>query len=241
MTFQNTQPDKIDDERWESALERRRVIERWLEIANPTKELAADFAAKLNCSVPTFYRWVQNFRKDHQTSSLVVGLNRGNKTKQRLHPDVEKIISDVIKNLYLTKERPIRARVVEEVELRCFKAKLSPPSKPTIYRRIADVPAFIATEHRYSKRKRNSFLSHTRVLQPRQLVLLNKSKSTTPRPILLLLILKNAKQLIEPGSRRQSTHTAALVWASIFRSGAKFTIYRPLLDTSCPSERATAA
>ncbi|WP_354377582.1 Mu transposase C-terminal domain-containing protein [Thalassospira sp. MBR-102] len=153
MTFQNTQPDKIDDERWESALERRRVIERWLEIASPTKELAADFAAKLNCSVPTFYRWVQNFRKDHQTSSLVVGLNRGNKTKQRLHPDVEKIISDVIKNLYLTKERPIRARVVEEVELQCFKVNLSPPSKPTIYRRIADVPAFIATEHRYSKKK----------------------------------------------------------------------------------------
>jgi len=153
LTSQDAQPDKIEDARWQEALGRRRLIEQWLLAPEQSRELAAEFASALNCSTATFYRWVAKFKEDHQTSSLVIGLERGNKNKQRLHSDIEKIIFDTIEELYLTKERPIPARIVEEVQLRCFKADLTPPSRPTIYRRIDDVPAFVATEHRYSKKK----------------------------------------------------------------------------------------
>lgn len=143
----------IDDEEWQKAIRRRQVIEDWLSTDSKTRELAASYADQLGCPVSTFYRWVSKFKESRQTSSLVLGRDRGNKTPRRIDPQKEKIIAEVISSDYLTKEKKKPSEIVQEVRRRCFAAGISPPASNTIRARINDIPAFITTEKRYSKRE----------------------------------------------------------------------------------------
>lgn len=143
-------PETISDEKWNSALRRRQVIERWLALDTPSVEDTQTCADELGCHLATFYRMVAKFRSKPRTSSLVTGLDRGNKTKKRLEPKIEEIITTAIDAVYLTKQRLIPARVVEEVRKRCFKAGLKAPAKATIYQRISSIPAYTKAEKRVS-------------------------------------------------------------------------------------------
>jgi putative transposase len=143
----------IDDDAWQKAVERRQVVEAWLQLPHKTREAATEYADMLGCPVSTFYRWVNKFKQTRQTSSLVLGLERGNKKPRRIDAQKEKIISEVISSDYLTKEKKKPSLIVQEVRRRCFALGISPPAANTIRSRIEDVPIFVATEKRYSKRE----------------------------------------------------------------------------------------
>lgn len=143
----------IDDDTWQKAVERRQVIEAWLQLPHKTREVASEYADMLGCPISTFYRWVSKFKQSRQTSSLVLGLERGNKNPRRIDAQKEKIISEVISSDYLTREKKKPSLIVQEVRRRCFALGISPPAANTIRSRIEDVPIFVATEKRYSKRE----------------------------------------------------------------------------------------
>ena len=80
---------------------------------------------------------VNRYRSNgYRLLSLVPEQSQGGVGKSRIDQELEQIIEQTIKKLYLSKQKLKISRVIEEVKLCCFKKNLQPPSVCTIRRRI---------------------------------------------------------------------------------------------------------
>jgi len=123
------------DSRWELARLREEVI-AGIDSTGEVTEQAQRVAANLGVSIRTVFRWLALYREAPQTSSLLprpLGPPAGS---HRLDERVEHLITDVIRDVYLTKVRAKKEEVVRLVGLRCAAQGLKAPSRKPILARL---------------------------------------------------------------------------------------------------------
>lgn len=140
----------ITNEKWGVAHRKLKAVVRFLQDPNPLRTIQ-DHADKEGVSVATFYRWIAIFRSARGQIHGFIRTYR--KVKERLDPEVEGLIQEGIRKLYLKAERPSQLDTFNWIELRCHERNLDAPSRSTVRNRILAVEAETSTRTRYGKRK----------------------------------------------------------------------------------------
>jgi putative transposase len=138
-----------DEKEWKEANLKYEIIKPLLTNKRNTRKVVEEIATKNKTSVPTIYRWIQDYKKTGTIHSLVPNLkDRGGPKKNRLPDEDEAIIKSVIDEYYLNKQKysiPYIYRIIEE---KFSNAKLKPPHINTIRQRIENVSLKDITKHR---------------------------------------------------------------------------------------------
>ena len=132
---------KINDKKWEIGKERVEIIKNLSAKNICSKASILDAANKLKLSERYVFKLIKKYRQSQEMlSSLIPSKPTGGKGKSRISEELELIIDQVIKKLYLTSQKVNAARIVEEVHKQCFEKDIERPSGATIRRRIHTVP-----------------------------------------------------------------------------------------------------
>jgi len=156
-----SKPEKIqevdislyDKKEWEEANKKYKIIKPLLTGKRNTKKDVEEVAKEHNTSVPTIYRWIQDYKSTGTVSSLVPNLKkRGGPKKNRLPKEDETIIKAVIDEYYLNSQKysiPYIYRIIQE---RFHNANLKPPHLNTIRKRIENLSSKEVTKQRDSSK-----------------------------------------------------------------------------------------
>lgn len=128
---------ELTEEDWSIARARFKIIEPIVTGEN-TLSIAA-IARQNRIDRATLYRWLQKYERTGQVSSLINEANFGPQGKKKLSSNVEEIINDVIKDLYLDKQKLTIQKVCLEVTIKCKQQNLKPPSYKAIRKRILSI------------------------------------------------------------------------------------------------------
>ena len=115
--------EQVTAEQWESALKRERAVLQILGSDTVAAQVTL-IAGEFNVSRRTVFRWLSQYKDNPQTSALLpkpFGPPVGNK---RINPQVEDIITSVIRDIYLTQTRAKKEEVVRMVQMRCVSAPI---------------------------------------------------------------------------------------------------------------------
>lgn len=96
-------------------------------------------AVKVGVHHTTIYRWLKAYSATHSIVSLVPQKRGWRRRDSRIHETVDKIIEHGIETYYLTKDRFPKQFVYLRIREACAKAGVTPPSRSTVFRRIAMV------------------------------------------------------------------------------------------------------
>jgi len=139
----------LTDSEWSLAKKRSEVIAPLAQVVVVGLAAAEEAAGILGVSTRQVYRLIRRYRMG---SGLLTDLARssppGGGGKTRVSPEIELIIADVLKTLYLKRQKRSRAVVTREIRKRCLTAGLRPPSYNTIDARIALLDPFLVTRKR---------------------------------------------------------------------------------------------
>jgi putative transposase len=131
--------EQVDPEAWEIAADREAAVRRLLALPDGerTRDAVAGEARRAGVSIATMFRLLMAWRSE-PTRSVLVPMRRGPKRGSlRAPPDKRAIIIAAIERLYAKREAPRVSDLVDEVEARCVKSGLKPPSRPTVCRHLA--------------------------------------------------------------------------------------------------------
>ena len=123
------------DVQWEQARRREAVIAE-LAHASDLANQVTRASAGLGVSRRTVFRWLAAYRDAPQTSSLLARPRGTPAGARRIDTRLEQLITDVIRDVYLTKVRAKKEEVVRQVGLRCVSERLAPPSRKAILTRV---------------------------------------------------------------------------------------------------------
>lgn len=129
----------ISKEQWDEAESRRTAADEILAKSakhgsGRYKQLAESFCI----SVPTLYRWASIYRASgYLLSSLVMTKRSGGRGAGRLDERVEALITDYIRNKWLTTQKRSIKQAVTDIRTSCSNARLPLPAPNTIRLRIA--------------------------------------------------------------------------------------------------------
>ena len=139
----------LTDSEWIQAKKRREVIAPIAQEEVVGRAMAEEAAAALGICVRQVYRLVRRYRVG---SGVVTDLASrsppGGKGKSRIAPEVEVIIADVLKTLYLSRQKRSLAVVAREILMRCKKAGHQAPTYNTIKARIEMLDPLLVTRKR---------------------------------------------------------------------------------------------
>jgi putative transposase len=93
-------------------------------------------ATRLGVSRRTVFRWLAVYRTAPQTSSLLPRQRGTPSGAHRIDAHLERLIAEVIRDVYLTRVRAKKEEVVRRVGLRCSAEGLTPPSRNTVLARV---------------------------------------------------------------------------------------------------------
>jgi putative transposase len=130
-----------------AAEQKFKMIKPLLDKPGRTKKDMLARAEQTGVHYVTLYKWLRLFETTGKMSAFVRH-DRKDKGKTMLAPDVEKIVSDTIEAIYLTKQKRIPAKVIEEVKKICTKSGIVAPHPNTIRARIKKLDAFKKTKAR---------------------------------------------------------------------------------------------
>lgn len=152
--------DPISDEAWSRAVRIARELDRVLDGGSPMREAVSRAAMELRLSTRQVYNHLARYREDRRVSSLLP--RTGGARRARVSTDVEGIIAETLREMWLQPEQPDLAPIVDEIRARCAAGRLKPPAYVTVARRITKVfsPEEIA-------RRRLSGGKHLHRLKPR--------------------------------------------------------------------------
>jgi putative transposase len=145
-----TTPDltHVSEDDWSRARKRLEAIQPLLTAGPVSKQAAKQYAAVAGVHVSTLYRWLEAYRQTEQLMALLPrkpGVEFGDK---RLPTGSEEMVSLVIKQVYLTRQRPSVQHVAAEIIARCRDAGIAVPHPSTIRRRIARIPEHVDAKYR---------------------------------------------------------------------------------------------
>lgn len=126
---------KATDAQWERAHRREAVIAGIVGSTDVADQVTVA-ANRLGVSRRTVFRWLALYREAPQTSSLLPHPRGTPAGAHRIDQQVEHIIDEVIRDVYLTKVRARKEEVFRQVQLRCAAAGLAVPSRKPILARL---------------------------------------------------------------------------------------------------------
>jgi putative transposase len=116
-------------------------------------------ANELQLSVATLYRWMQRYNAYGVVSALIPQKRGWKEGNGRIPQFADLVIEQIIKNFYLTPQRPTAQKTVQEVQRKCQERGIEPPSPSTIRARIAKVTEKDSLRGRgYKEKAKNKFL-----------------------------------------------------------------------------------
>jgi putative transposase len=89
-------------------------------------------------------------------TDLAVQRSTGGKGKSRICAEAEKIIDEVIRKFYMSKQRFSEAVVVREISKRCKQASIAVPSRNTIRRRVDGISSLAIAAKRFGHEETRS-------------------------------------------------------------------------------------
>lgn len=138
---------KASDAQWEQAQRRKEAIDS-IDDAQSVSGQVMRVAAQLGVSRRTVFRLRAVYLQTPQTSALL-SLPRGTPPgAHRIDERLDRLISEVINDVYLTKLRAKKEEVVRMVGLRCAALGVKPPSRKPILARLRELPAAIVARAR---------------------------------------------------------------------------------------------
>ncbi|QKF58403.1 Mu transposase C-terminal domain-containing protein [Aliarcobacter lanthieri] len=149
--------DSYSTEEWAEALRREEIIKD-LVFVSRTKYDVELVAKEHGYSYVTLYNWIKLYEKTGEISSLVPATSKRGKKGNRLDSRVNEIISDIIENIYLNKQRYSFNRVYNKIYLACKHESLKIPHRNTIRYRISQIEPKKVIKRRYGyKRAKEEF------------------------------------------------------------------------------------
>ena len=148
----NEDLDGIASCRLDAAQEKYLAIKPLLDSGMRSVAKVDKAAQQAGVSRATIYRWLKGFGEGNLMSNLM-RKKRSDTGTHRLDPEVERIMSQVIAEHWLTPERRSATWTLREISRLCRRAKpkLTPPSLPTLMARIAQVDTKHAAKKRYGQ------------------------------------------------------------------------------------------
>ncbi|WP_336367384.1 Mu transposase C-terminal domain-containing protein [Marinobacter sp. C2H3] len=148
----------IVDEDWQIAQKRFSAIKPLINEPHIGRQQAEKRAAEVSVNVATIYRWLKRY-KAYGSATALIPMKRGWKAgNRRITKEADDIIAQVIKDYYLTLQRPPVKKAVIEVHLRCSERGITPPSHMTVRARIAQISEKDRLRARgFRERARNRF------------------------------------------------------------------------------------
>ena len=141
----------FDKKEWEEANKKYEIIKPFLHDKRNHRKDIEIVANQYNISIPTIYRWIQDYKKTGTTSSLVPNFkNRGGPKQNRLPKEDDAIIKSIIDEYYLNSQKysiPYIYRIIQE---KFHNAQLKPPHRNTIRKRISNLNPDYAIEKVHS-------------------------------------------------------------------------------------------
>jgi putative transposase len=135
----------LDEEDWNLALERFRIISPLVSLSQRTKAQVNGIAKQAGVNTATIYRWLERFESTGTVSSLL-RKERNDQGKTRTDNQAEAIMKLVIRDEFLQKQAISPTRAYREVQRQCRKEEISAPHLSTFLRRIRELtPAVLAT------------------------------------------------------------------------------------------------
>ena len=127
----------VPEAAWCEARRRAEVIRPLVESAHRSRHLVQAAATTLGLSERQTYTILRRCREaGGDLTSLLPGISNGGRNKRRVAPVSETALERIVRELYLTPQKPTAARVVREVIGRCRAEKLPVPSPNTVRRRL---------------------------------------------------------------------------------------------------------
>jgi len=131
---------EISDKDWAIAETRFASIKPLLGREIVGKDDVKKRAKEVGCGSATLYRWLSRYKAYGVLSSLIPQRRGWKEGNSRINDETEKIIHEVIKDVYLTKQRPTKKKTVIEVRRKCMERGIIPPSDTAVFRRINKIP-----------------------------------------------------------------------------------------------------
>lgn len=138
----------LDPAEWAYAMERGEALRPYLRPNKLTQATAKKLAAKLNTSTATVYRLRKRLETFGKITVLMPGHRVRRRRKPRLTPEVEAIITKVIEEKYLSRQKRKPGAIVDEVRRICSRARLPVPAGNSVRKRIAAVAEEVAMTKR---------------------------------------------------------------------------------------------
>lgn len=139
----------VSDDDWQYAQNAFSVIQPLLEAPTRTVEMIDSAAKTAGVHRATIYHWIEKAEPTGKPSALLPKPKTGGRGKSRLPSEVEVIVSSVINNYFLTKQRVSPQKACDEVKRLCRNARIEPPHPNTIRNRVAVVSEKIKLQRRF--------------------------------------------------------------------------------------------
>jgi|SanBayMetagenome_1026888.scaffolds.fasta_scaffold03748_3 putative transposase len=128
---------KFTDDAWAKARFKAEVISPLADKEIVTAVIAREAAQKLNLSQRTVYSLIKKWRESRGSiTSLISEGSNGGRGGSRLNSSTELLISNAIVDIYLSRQKPKVAYLMQVIRERCHKEKLKCPSLNTVKTRI---------------------------------------------------------------------------------------------------------
>lgn len=144
--------DDYTDSEWKIALERYEIIKD-LVFTERTKNDVEEVAREYGYSSVTLYKWIKLFEQTNEKSSLIPKTHKRGRKGNRLDASVENIITEILEELYLNKQRYSFRRIYIKIYTKCKLMGLEAPHENTIRNRIdsLDPKRVVKRRHGYKE------------------------------------------------------------------------------------------
>lgn len=152
--------DAISDEDWKKAQQKLVAIQPLLNLDEGYQgvEGLTKRAEECHVSARTLQRWMAAYLKTNSIASLIDKKRGWREGNRRISPAQQHLIDEVIKDYYLSIQRPTVQATIQEVFKRCHKQNIEKPSKNAIRYQIEQIDEKDFLKSRgYRERAKNKF------------------------------------------------------------------------------------
>ena len=129
----------IADEDWKIAEQRFAVIKPLLNSMSPGRHEVEKHAKEASIDAATLYRWLKKYKAMGVVTALIPKKRGWKEGGSRISLVVEEVIKVIIRDFYLTPQRPTVTKTVTEVLRCCQQRGIEPPHPSSIRDRLAKV------------------------------------------------------------------------------------------------------
>ncbi len=148
----------ISDEYWEKALFKYETIKPLLNAEQYNRTALKSRAKEVGVSSRTLYRWIQAYNSIGSVAGLVDQKRGWSSGSSRLTEEQDKLLTQVLNDFYLHKQRPTIEQTIREVQRVASIKNIDSPSRKTIRNRILNISENDRLRKRGQKEKaRNKF------------------------------------------------------------------------------------